>query len=147
MALGQRPRPAPLLSHGPARPPPLVPARAGPEGIGSVEPAAGSVTTLSGTAFAAAGDGRKGTVEPVGKADVSLVGGGDSIAVSIGTSFVLERPESRYEQRHGPRARGVPGRVCPHRPCAPGSERSLPCLATKRDTPGPRNSEPCSKLP
>ncbi|CAN8183681.1 unnamed protein product [Coccothraustes coccothraustes] len=133
---------APLRSHDRARPPPLGP--------GSVKPAGGSLRALSPLGrsdFAAAGDGRAGRVEPLEEADVAFAGGGDSIAVSTVTSFVLEGPESRCERRRGPSA-GVPAsRLCPRAVRSAASALCLRCWTNKRQTPGPRNSEPFSKLP
>lgn len=121
----------PLRSHGPARPPTPGPARAGPERP-SVKSAGGSITTLGGTDLAAAGDGGKGRAESLEEANVTFVGRSDSVAVSTIKSFVLERPESRCEQWHGPSAGVSSGRCARAARLSParaeGSESSLSVL-------------------
>lgn len=88
---------APLRNHGPARPLPLGPTYTSLEGTGSVKSAGRSITPLGGTNFSTAEGKGVGGVQLLEKA-VTFVGKNDFIAVSIVTSFVLERPRSCCEQ-------------------------------------------------
>lgn len=116
----------------------LGPAYTGPKGTGSLKSTGRSVTPLGRTDFAAARGGGKGGVESLGKADVTCVGRGDSIAVSIVMSFILKIPRSHCKQRHSPSA-GAPGVssggcvcTCPSPGRAAGSERSLSALPSNQ---------------